>query len=226
MAARAYESDMRGLQDLNLQGRVPLQYIFNQAKGSRSGYLRQFGTTAMRSELVREVGNRLESVDSVEEFKAGIKPLITELQEKMEAVEKRETESAISAFAGETKITPAYAEWLIQQFGQTPFLHIKETKEPIGKREAEALLKLKVRRGGPERLIIIQQTIRALLGVNVDAFEAETTGERGAEMDVDEFLVEANGAPCALTSQCTRYDSSDFLNDDEAHIIGRVGKSS
>lgn len=63
-----------------------------------------------------------------------------------------------------------------------------EIKERIGRSEAEALLKLKVKRGGPERLVVIQQTIRALLGVNVDAFEGEVADQRGAEMDVDEFL--------------------------------------
>jgi hypothetical protein len=40
----------------------------------------------------------------------------------------------------------------------------------------------------------IQHTVRTLLGVAVDAFEAGTTAERAAEMDVDNFLVEANGA--------------------------------
>src|SRR5262249_48043549 len=53
--------------------------------------------------------------------------------------------------------------------------------------------------GGPGRLALLQRTIRTLLGVSVDAFEAEVherrPGQRGgAEMDVDDFLVEANGA--------------------------------
>ncbi len=40
----------------------------------------------------------------------------------------------------------------------------------------------------------LQQTIQGLLGVHVDAFEGEARGERVAEMDVDRFLVEANGS--------------------------------
>jgi hypothetical protein len=111
----------------------------------------------------------------------------------MEAAAKRDLEGTVAAFAGDTKTRPAYAEWLIQQFGAVPFLHIKETKEPIGQEEAETLLKLKVRRGGPEQLVIIQQSVRSLLGVDVDAFQGETS-EQKAEMDVDDFLVAANGA--------------------------------
>jgi len=86
----------------------------------------------------------------------------------------------------------------MQQYGQLSVLHLRESKQPIGRSEADALLKLKVRRGGPARLDSIQQTVQALLGVNIDAFEADA-GPRGvegnsAEMDIDEFLVEANGA--------------------------------
>ncbi len=41
----------------------------------------------------------------------------------------------------------------------------------------------------------IQQTVKSLLGVKIDAFEAEEGGPRAAaEMDVDNFLIEANGA--------------------------------
>jgi hypothetical protein len=85
----------------------------------------------------------------------------------------------------------------MQVFGTMPLLHLRENKQPIGRAEAQALLNLKITRGGPERLRLLQQTVRALLGVNIDAFAPESRSElreRPAEMDIDEFLVEVNGA--------------------------------
>jgi hypothetical protein len=74
-------------------------------------------------------------------------------------------------------------------------LHFKETRPPIGQEEAAQLLRLKTKRGGTDRLNTIQRTVKSLLGVSVDAFEPESGARRqSAEMDVDEFLVEANGA--------------------------------
>jgi putative ATP-dependent endonuclease of OLD family len=77
-------------------------------------------------------------------------------------------------------------------------LYLRERREPIGQVEAEKLLSLKIRRGGPEVLRGIQETVSALLGVQVDAFQSgpPRRGREGgaAEMDVDNFLVEVNGS--------------------------------
>ena len=54
---------------------------------------------------------------------------------------------------------------------------LEETREQIGRDEAEALLNLKVTRGGPEQLSNIQRTVRSLLGVEVDAFQSEEPEE-------------------------------------------------
>jgi energy-coupling factor transporter ATP-binding protein EcfA2 len=131
---------------------------------------------------------------SDEEFMKYIGQRVDEVKEKIEKVQRKETTGTISAFAGEIRVRPAYAEWLMKQFGGTPFLHLREAKQPIGRSEAETLLEFKVRRGGTNRLDAIQQTVKALLGVAVDVFQAEGGESRGAEMDVDEFLVETNGA--------------------------------
>ena len=146
-----------------------------------------------RPETRGRIASILQSVNTLDELHNALASLTAQLRESMEAADKRDLQGTVAAFAGDTKTPPAYAEWLIQQFGALPFLHIKETKEPIGQEEAETLLKLKVRRGGPEQLVIIQQSVRSLLGVDVDAFQSETS-EQKAEMDVDDFLVAANGA--------------------------------
>lgn len=78
---------------------------------------------------------------------------------------------------------------------------MKEQRKQIGKEEAERLLSLKIQRGGPKVLRNIQETVTALLGVQVDAFQSGSTfsiqtprTEAVAELDVDNFLVEVNGA--------------------------------
>jgi putative ATP-dependent endonuclease of OLD family len=52
----------------------------------------------------------------------------------------------------------------MKEYGSLPVLHLRETRDPIGREEAEALLTLKVTRGGPERLQAVQSTVRSLLG--------------------------------------------------------------
>lgn len=72
----------------------------------------------------------------------------------------------------------------------------------VGREEAGQILKFKTQRGGEEPLNRIKTTVRSLLGVTVDAFEPETPSRPSriysnipdAEMDIDNFLVEANGA--------------------------------
>jgi putative ATP-dependent endonuclease of OLD family len=76
-------------------------------------------------------------------------------------------------------------------------LYLRERRKLIGKEEADRLLSLKVTRGGPEVLQNIQETVSALLGVQIDAFQSDSPSRRGepiAEMDVDNFLVEVNGS--------------------------------
>src|SRR6266481_3856140 len=167
--------------------------ILQQPKDRRTTTLLQYMPGRLSAETSRQLASRLAPATNREEIETSLRQLIVEIQEKIHAIDKTETEGTLSAFAGESKLPPEYAEWLIEQFGGIRFLHIKERKEEIGREEAQTLLRLKTRRGGPDRLGTIQQTVKALLGVKVDAFEAEG-GERGAEMDVDEFLIEANGA--------------------------------
>ena len=109
--------------------------------------------------------------------------------------------SAMKVFAGEATSTPTYVQWLLDRIRTVSFLSLEERRRPIGESEAQTLLELKVRRGGTERLAAVQQIVKGLLGVSIDAFEAETPRldsrarrTRPVEMDVDNFLAEANGA--------------------------------
>ena len=170
----------------------PTEYLFEQTKERRVALIRS--QARIRSEVNRQIETLAAQANSFEDLQQSLRQLAAETKEKIESYEKRETEGAISAFAGETRVPPAYAGWMMQQFGSAPTLYFRETKRPIGREDAETLLRLKVRRGGPERLRTFQQTVKALLGVSLDAFESEARGEQSAELDVDDFLVEANGA--------------------------------
>lgn len=157
---------------------------------------RALGPLGTRSSLLGKLTSIMRSASTPESLESGLSQLEAEARQSLAKVEQRQTEGVMPTFAGETRIQPGYAGWLMEQFGSLRLIHLRETKRPIGREEAEALLRMKVRRGGPERLRGVQQTIHALLGVNVDAFQPEEAvgQERGAEMDIDEFLVEANGA--------------------------------
>ena len=201
-SARALTSDVEFLDELRSGSPrhfPPFQFIFEQPKEARSRYIREFRRPFPSSDLYREFERRLVMANSLEEFHKDLSQLTAETRERIDTLARKETDNTLRAFAGDAKTVPAYAEWLMQQFGALRFLHFQEWKQPLGREDALTLLSLKIRRGGPDRLRTIQQTVRGLLEVTVDAFEAESSDRRpaesrGAEMDVDDFLVEANGA--------------------------------
>jgi energy-coupling factor transporter ATP-binding protein EcfA2 len=194
VTARNLSQDLDAIEALRA-GRVgpTIDYIIQLPKERRGLALRRT-IDNVRPETLRQVEAALASAATTEEATRVLTQILEELREKIEQCEKKETKGVISGFAGDTRVPPAYALWLMQQFGSIAVMHIREVKEQIGRVEAETLLRLKVRRGGPERLRTVQQTVAALLGVSLDAFESEARGESRAELDVDDFLVEANGA--------------------------------
>jgi hypothetical protein len=166
-----------------------------ERKAPRGGIAYSESFRSLSVLATRAVENAVAAATSAETLAVAINELVSQSRDEIEKLRKKETEGSLSAFAGPAKIPPAYALWLIEQYGSIQMLHLEEEKEPIGKDEAGTLLDMKLQRGGMDRLQTLQETIRALLGVDVDAFQArDRSGERTAEMDVDNFLVEANGA--------------------------------
>ena len=143
--------------------------------------------------LRRELIALLEGSDSQETLKAKASSQVAAANDEIERISNIEIETPLSTYTGEVRVEPAYVTEMCRAFGATPILRLGERKIPIGKKEAARLLQLKVRRGGPERLQVVQQTVQALLGVSLDAFQGEG-GRDNAEIDVDNFLAEANGA--------------------------------
>jgi putative ATP-dependent endonuclease of OLD family len=158
---------------------------------------RPYGFGDIRPHLSRELTRLAATITDREEFTARLASMRTEIHTQIDVVHHRETENAMDAFAGATKSPPTYAIWLMKQYGAIKMLHLRETRESVGRDEADALLNLKVTRGGPERLRSVQRTVKSLLGVEIDAFQAEDVRRpqgRAAEIDIDRFLIDANGA--------------------------------
>lgn len=171
----AYFGDKRG---------YPARYLVDQAFSDES-----VPTVALR----RDLTTLLETTDSLESLRAKTSAEVALATEEIDRIAKTEIETPLTSYTGEVRVPPAYIEELCKAFGATPILRVGERKQPIGKKEASRLLQLKVKRGGPERLQVVQQTVRALLGVSLDAFQGDG-GRDSAEIDVDNFLAEANGA--------------------------------
>jgi putative ATP-dependent endonuclease of the OLD family len=147
--------------------------------------------------LARDVDALFSRSVNAEQFADGLVRLRDSIQSKIDKLMEGRTGGTMRSFAGEVRAQPKYVQWIMEQLAGIELLHFREDRPSIGATEAVQLLQMKTRRGGTERLGAIQNTIKALLGVNIDAFEPEgsnQTSQRTAEMDIDEFLVEANGA--------------------------------
>ncbi|MBB1250045.1 AAA family ATPase [Rhizobium sp. G21] len=154
--------------------------------------------------LPQEINRKLEAIfeaaNSQDEISSSIEALREEFRDNISQIQSTPLKEAIQSFTGAVRKPPAYIKPIIRMIANNSVLHFKETRQAIGAREAEQLLKLKTKRGGPERLASLQSTVKSLLGVAVDAFDSDDgllqsiRGGRAAEIDIDEFLVEANGA--------------------------------
>jgi putative ATP-dependent endonuclease of the OLD family len=134
---------------------------------------------------------------SYDDFIRAINALEKRMQEEIATIQEEPLRHKIGTFAGEESSVPIYVLNLIGKISKMKVLYLKEQRKQIGKDEASRLLSLKTRRGGPEVLRNLQETVLALLGVKIDAFESDSvpgTSRTVAELDVDEFLVEVNGS--------------------------------
>jgi len=151
----------------------------------------------LTSSLASRLESLIQSVESRSDFTDAVSSLIDSLQEEAISLKTEPIKQRINSFSGQESSVPHYALNLMKRIGEMSVLYLTERREPIGKREASQLLDLKVTRGGPEKLRAIQNTVSALLGVDIDAFRANKTGtteDPEAELDVDRFLVQVNGA--------------------------------
>ncbi|MFC3226791.1 ATP-dependent endonuclease [Marinibaculum pumilum] len=142
--------------------------------------------------------------ESSEEFLQKSNDIRADLESQIDALGMKPLPENIVTYSGSVSKPPQFCVHILENISECAPLHFTENREPIGNAEALKLLRLKTTRGGPARLTALQSTVQSLLGVSVDAFEAEDDdnlafmprrrASRNAEMDIDDFLVDANGA--------------------------------
>ncbi|MET8372389.1 AAA family ATPase [Micromonospora profundi] len=162
-----------------------------RGRTTRGRYLRH--SVFSGSEVAFEVEDAIRRSNSYAEFRRHLEALAASAEEVARQAEVEPLKNLIGTFSGEAEIIPKYALSILGRVAQLKVLHLRDRRDPVGREEAHRLLALKTRRKGPEVLRNIQETVQSLLGVSIDAFESEH-GESRAEMDVDEVLVEMNGA--------------------------------
>lgn len=200
--SRQLAEEVRAIEQLTSNERS-LRHLFESEGRPPARYLIESTGRNIPRSIVEVIAKAADDTSDYSSFMERVHEISAGRKAEQERISSSEISGSLGAFAGETKSQPHYVAWLLGEYSQTRLLVLNERRRPIGEEEAAALLRLKVRRGGTERLEAVQQTVKALLGVSVDAFEADTGADRppryrrtssGAEMDIDDFLAEANGA--------------------------------
>ncbi|MGO8789963.1 MAG: AAA family ATPase [Terriglobia bacterium] len=161
-------------------------------------FARRFGLLEkMSSEVRNAVDQAIGESTSLKDCLDVIQALAARIEEEGEHVQRQGLNAKIRTFSGEEATVPTYVTNLVSRISKMKVLHLGDRRKPIGPEEAEKLLSLKITRGGDQILHSVQETVSALLGVKIDAFrstENSASDEVSAEMDVGNFLVEANGS--------------------------------
>jgi putative ATP-dependent endonuclease of OLD family len=167
----------------------------------QSPLLGRFASLVSDRSVVYTVESLMKEAGDFGEFRQRLDSLTQTTYEDAKRTESAPLTTPIETFTGHALSVPEHVQMILALVGQYSFLHLRDRREPVGREEARRLLALKVRRGGPEILRSIQETVQALMGVAIDAFESSSAtasrtrpDELSAEMDVDEVLVEMNGA--------------------------------
>lgn len=165
---------------------VPIGYI-----------LRNLGSEGISSESASKLEALIRSSPETEDLTPGIRNLVASLEREASDLQREQLKNKIKTFSGEETAVPQYVLSLLERIGGLGVLYLQERRKTIGKEEAQRLLELKMSRGGPQVLRRIQETVVALLGVQIDAFRGDSRSPRSeaeAELDVDNFLVQVNGS--------------------------------
>jgi putative ATP-dependent endonuclease of OLD family len=135
------------------------------------------------------------------DFQSILSAKTSELEATTAEMEKAPIEGAIFTFGGQQHLIPKYVMQICLIFSRVKLLYQSERREPIGRKDAQRLLSLRVRKGGDRQFQIFKASVSALIGVEVDAFEDTSVledprygGERRAQLDADNFLIQANGS--------------------------------
>jgi putative ATP-dependent endonuclease of OLD family len=163
------------------------------------------GLRELGAKRTNEISSMIQRTQDIDEARSSIEALVVSLRTRGEEIQEAKLKAPLEAFAGVVNVIPEYVVRLLLKLSQSKVLHLADQRKPIGADEANRLLELKVSRGGDKTLLSIKSVVSSLLGVKIDAFAgsrpSRIAGETflrsprlGAELDVDEFLVQVNGS--------------------------------
>jgi putative ATP-dependent endonuclease of OLD family len=182
-ARRVDQDDWKRLRE-GSSPRIPRSYLIRQMSGDEPS-----------STVAQLIESLLNENASFADFKRAVESSGERRLDEAESHLSAPLKNPLDTFSGQETEVPKYVLNCLRLIANTRILYLSERRKPLGQEEAQRLLALKVRRGGNEALKNIQETVHALLGVHIDAFESASSGtDKKAEMDVDEFLLEVNGA--------------------------------
>jgi len=173
---------------------------FSAHESDSPGYIRYVMRELLEGsskKINEEILSIIRDSNSYEIFKKNVENLATSMEEENLALRGKKLVNKINTFAGAEEAIPKYISDLLLTISKIRVHNLTERRKRIGQEEAARLLELKVRRGGSAVLRNIQETISALLGVNIDAFQGSVSTRQpvnSAELDVDDFLVQVNGS--------------------------------
>lgn len=199
--ARRLSDYLRGLEKfLDVDPTELLRYRERPSTRSLRSALVTLAPYNTGDDVLSEVSSAITSANDSASLKQRLESLAANATRELAETETFALKDSVRTFAGEAKSIPLYAITALGLIAAMKSLHLRDRREPVGANEAQRLLELKVRRGGTEALRNLQETVRDLMGVNIDAFEGDSARRAArrfgptAEMDVDEILVEMNGS--------------------------------
>jgi predicted ATP-dependent endonuclease of OLD family len=143
--------------------------------------------------LVRDA---LEQEKSFAQFQLSLESSMNEKRDLISSIKQENIKTNIESFSGNQNYMPQYAIKILEKISKTKILYMIERREEIGKSEAIRLLDLKIRKRGSEQLRMVQDTVKSLLGVEIDAYKPDDVSieDDKAQLDIDNFMVQVNGA--------------------------------
>ena len=181
-------------------------WSYLRERGSvRLGSSRPRSTLGLSDEMAALLTDLARATETYEDFRDRLSSFASELRGRLSTLLSAGNEIKFETFSGESTIVPKYVKTIVELIARLRMHHLSEQRKSIGPEEADRILRLKTSRGQGQVLKDLQGTVAELLGVQIDAFSSDvdeilrrrSTGRvsaLAAELDVDDFLVQANGS--------------------------------
>jgi hypothetical protein len=201
--ARLLKSQQQEIERFTLQSDSELWNFLRDRPTAR--VVRPRSTFGLSDEVLAPITEIARIAETYDDFRDRISSFLSELRGRFSTLLSAENEIKFQTFSGESTVVPKYVKTIVELIASLRMHHLSEQRKPIGPEEADRILRLKTSRGQGQVLKDLQGTVAELLGVQIDAFSSdvdESLRRRSpagrlptmAELDVDDFLVQANGS--------------------------------